>query len=164
MVWSCNPVIYSQLFVTLPECLINEVWASITNHDFGNSKVRNYDFLEYFLWVLWVGRNAGKCFNLFGHVAHCHQDVLTLVWHGEGPMKSIPHTSKILTWRLLFSGIASRELVFPYFRHLGHRRTNSLASPYMFGQKNLSHPKYLILGCEYLLECVHLSLGFFENF
>jgi hypothetical protein len=24
--------------------------------------------------------------------------------------------------------------------------------------------KYLILGCEYLLKCVHLSIGFFENF
>jgi hypothetical protein len=24
--------------------------------------------------------------------------------------------------------------------------------------------KYLILGCDYLLQCVHLSIGFFENF
>jgi hypothetical protein len=24
--------------------------------------------------------------------------------------------------------------------------------------------KYLILGCEYLLECVHLSIGISENF
>jgi hypothetical protein len=32
-------------------------------------------------------------------------------------------------------------------------------------QKQYCHTlKYLILGCEYLLECVCLSIGFFENF
>jgi hypothetical protein len=33
------------------------------------------------------------------------------------------------------------------------------------GRGGLCHTlKYLILGCEYLSECVHLSIGFFENF
>jgi hypothetical protein len=37
--------------------------------------------------------------------------------------------------------------------------------PTRLNQIGLCHTlKYLILECEYLLECVHPSLGFFENF
>jgi hypothetical protein len=109
-------VICSQHVETLPEGLVYEVWASIINHDSWNTKARKYDFLKHPLWILRVGCNTGKCFNPFGHIVHGHQD--------------------ILTWRLLFSGIASRALIFPCFWYLGHHRTNSLASRNMVGQKN----------------------------
>src|SRR6185437_1071649 len=54
---------------------------------------------------------------------------------GNGPMKSMPHTSNNSTWRLYVRGIALRAVMPPCIWHLRHLRMNYLVSSYIVGQK-----------------------------
>ncbi|EKB47179.1 hypothetical protein B879_04227 [Cecembia lonarensis LW9] len=54
---------------------------------------------------------------------------------GNGPMKSIPQTSKSSTTKMLFNGISFLRLMFPIFWHLSQLEQKSKASLNKVGQK-----------------------------
>jgi hypothetical protein len=83
----------------LPECLINEVWSYIADDYSWDSIPQEDDFMEHLLWVHSISSRARKSFHPFRDVVDGNQDVFAAFWVRNGPMKSIPQTSKISIWR-----------------------------------------------------------------
>jgi hypothetical protein len=75
VIWSGNPVINSNFCESFLECLINEVWFSITADYSWDSVPREDDFMEHPLRVHSIGSLTRNNFYPFRDVVDDNQDV-----------------------------------------------------------------------------------------